>query len=240
MAEDIAGNLQTYQLQLQQVASALDTDPENEELIKLRKDLAEVIELTKELLKSQTANASNKEGAPGGSQPAVREFKIGDKCLALWPEDKQFYEATIVEIGLLDDHCTVSFLAFEHRQVTQMSTLKPMAKKKPITVEMVLGEDKLKSKKQIVKIQREYKKKKQQKKAQRIQKLEEEREEEKTKWQSFNSKAFNKNKKGQVKKSIFASPENPGGRVGVGTCGIGGKPMTEYHQQEKWRRNMSS
>ncbi|KAG0421056.1 hypothetical protein HPB47_003040 [Ixodes persulcatus] len=54
------------------------------------------------------------------------------------------------------------------------------------------------------------------------------------------SKAFNKNKKGQVKKSIFASPDNVNGRVGVGTCGIGGRPMTEFHHQEKWRKQQQA
>lgn len=47
------------------------------------------------------------------------------------------------------------------------------------------------------------------------------------------------NKKGHVKKSIFASPDNINGRVGIGTCGIGGRPMTEFQQQEKWRRNVN-
>ena len=35
-------------------------------------------------------------------------------------------------------------------------------------------------------------------------------------------------KKGFTKKSIFKTPENTSGRVGVGTCGVGGQKMTEY------------
>jgi survival-of-motor-neuron-related-splicing factor 30 len=46
--------------------------------------------------------------------------------------------------------------------------------------------------------QREYKKKKAQKKVLRMKELEQEREDQKSKWQSFNNKAYNKNKKGQV------------------------------------------
>ncbi|CAG2122213.1 unnamed protein product, partial [Medioppia subpectinata] len=34
----------------------------------------------------------------------------------------------------------------------------------------------------------------------------------------------------------FASPESVSGRVGVGTCGVGGKPMTEFTHQEKWKK----
>lgn len=82
--------------------------------------------------------------------------------------------------------------------------------------------------------QREYKKKKALKKAQRIKELEQEREDQKVKWQQFNNRPYSKNKKGQVKKSIFASPESVTGKVGVGTCGIADKPMTQYQDTSKY------
>ena len=47
--------------------------------------------------------------------------------------------------------------------------------------------------------QREYKKKKAQKKVLRMKELEQEREDQKSKWQQFNNKAYSKNKKGQVR-----------------------------------------
>ena len=47
---------------------------------------------------------------------------------------------------------------------------------------------------------------------------------------------FSKTNKGKVKRSIFATPDAVNGRVGVGTCGIGGKPMTHYTHQEKWTK----
>lgn len=50
--------------------------------------------------------------------------------------------------------------------------------------------------------QREYKKKKAQKKVARMKELEQEREEQKSKWQQFNNKAYSKNKKGQVRLHI--------------------------------------
>lgn len=98
--------------------------------------------------------------------------------------------------------------------------------------------------------------------------LEQEREDQKSKWQQFNNKAYSKNKKGQVsnrglsclidqltlfcfftmrltvhsfvgfflqvKRSIFASPESVNGKVGVGTCGIADKPMTQYNDTSKY------
>ena len=48
--------------------------------------------------------------------------------------------------------------------------------------------------------------------------------------------AFAKSNKGRVKKSIFATPDTVQGRVGVGTCGVGGKPMTNYDHQVKWKK----
>ena len=79
--------------------------------------------------------------------------------------------------------------------------------------------------------QREYLKKKKLKKQERFKQLETEREKEKSKWQNFSTKAFGK--KGFVKKSIFKTPENPTGRVGIGTCGVGGAEMTKYTSATK-------
>lgn len=81
---------------------------------------------------------------------------------------------------------------------------------------------------------RDYLKKKKQKKQQRYKQIEEERESEKNKWLSFSSKSTKKS--GVKGKSIFASPDNVNGRVGIGTCGISGKPMTEFSHGEMWRK----
>lgn len=43
-------------------------------------------------------------------------------------------------------------------------------------------------------------------------------------------------KKGMSKKSIFASPDNANGRVGIGTCGVAGRGMTDYMQAEKYKK----
>jgi survival-of-motor-neuron-related-splicing factor 30 len=85
--------------------------------------------------------------------------------------------------------------------------------------------------KELLAKQREYLKKKKAKKAERFKTMDQEREKEKSKWQNFSTKAFGK--KGFVKKSIFKTPENPTGRVGVGTCGVGGAEMTKFSNQTK-------
>lgn len=110
--------------------------------------------------------------------------------------------------------------------------------------------------------QREYLKKKKQRKLQRFKELEEERELEKNKWLAFTNKVCiaqeliymhlfqgciyktcrpcnyfsQSSKKGVIKKSIFATPENVNGRVGIGTCGVSGREMTKFSNGEKWRR----
>lgn len=111
--------------------------------------------------------------------------------------------------------------------------------------------------------QREYLKKKKQRKLQRFKELEEERELEKNKWLAFTNKVsgsfayttciylrnvlkaclcynyfcpLQSTKKGVIKKSIFATPENVNGRVGIGTCGVSGREMTKFSNGEKWRR----
>lgn len=47
---------------------------------------------------------------------------------------------------------------------------------------------------------------------------------------------MSKASKGVVKKSIFASPESVDGRVGIGTCGVSGKPMTHYQLPDKLKK----
>lgn len=104
--------------------------------------------------------------------------------------------------------------------------------------------------KEQLKAQIEAKKKKKAKYNEKIRETEQLREKEAGKWKSFQHKVcivhiqelsrssltcpfsvlFQAGKKsftGVIKKSIFATSESTGGRVGVGTCGISGKPMTK-------------
>jgi len=66
--------------------------------------------------------------------------------------------------------------------------------------------------------------------------LDEERESDKNKWLNFTTK--NQKKNGIKAKSIFASPDNVSGRVGVGTCGTAGKGMTDFTVGEKYRKGL--
>ena len=78
------------------------TDPENTELLKLKTDLEEVIELTREMIKAQLeeqkksayvepASTSYFDGfsAEKKQNKPTKFWKIGDKCSAKWTEDGQ-------------------------------------------------------------------------------------------------------------------------------------------------------
>ena len=64
--------LSSYQLQLQQVEAALTSDPANSELLKLKADLEQVIDLTKQLVSQSVAKA--------GSQPEEAEEEEPPGC----------------------------------------------------------------------------------------------------------------------------------------------------------------
>ncbi|KAF6111547.1 survival motor neuron domain containing 1 [Phyllostomus discolor] len=230
MSEDLAKQLASYKAQLQQVEAALSGNGENEDLLKLKKDLQEVIELTKDLLSTQPSETLTSSDCFASAQP-THSWKVGDKCMAIWSEDGQCYEAEIEEIDEENGTAAITFAGYGNAEVTPLLNLKPVEEGRKAKED---SGSKPMSKKEMIAQQREYKKKKALKKAQRIKELEQEREDQKVKWQQFNNRAYSKNKKGQVKRSIFASPESVTGKVGVGTCGIADKPMTQYQDTSKY------
>ncbi|XP_005189907.1 survival of motor neuron-related-splicing factor 30-like [Musca domestica] len=239
----MADDLQNYKLQLQQVEAALLTDPENEELLKLKKDLEEVIELTRDLVKTQLEEQSkpayiepaNSKSSYDDIESALihveklfspsKVWKIGDKCQAKWTEDGQFYDATIEDIT---EHGEVRIIfdAYQNRSTTLLNELRERSSRTEV----------FPSNKRHRPNQKEYLKKRKLKKQQRFKELEEEREQDKNKWLSFTTK--HSKKQGMQVKSIFASPENVEGRVGIGTCGVAGKGMTDYTVGEKHRKGL--
>ncbi|CAL8073257.1 unnamed protein product [Calicophoron daubneyi] len=202
MADDPQLSLLNHRLQLQQVEAALELDKDNEELKNLKHDLEEVIKLSVELLgKSAETNEVH--------------WNIGDQCMAMCSRDKLYYRATILEF-LGDTSCVVNFDTYDTTDVCQLCHLKPVTTVAPV----------VKKKKRDVKARAIEKKKL--KKLRLIQKQEEIEaacENEKNRWLNFSKKVL---KVGKTKKSIFASPDLPDGRVGVGTCGISGRPMTKF------------
>ncbi|XP_071480133.1 survival of motor neuron-related-splicing factor 30-like [Diadema antillarum] len=226
-SDDYSVNLATYKAQLQQVEAALTNDAENEELLKLKQDLQEVIDLTTDLLKAAQGTTASAES--DSEEPAVsHSWNVADRCLACWSKDQQYYPATIDQVHE-DGTVTVIFDVYENIELKHVSKLKdiPEDQREKRPAPDGDSDNRSMSKKQMLAKQREYKKKKQQKKADRLKQQEQLHEDQKKSWQNFSSKAL-KGKKGFTKKSIFASPDFNEGKVGVGTCGVGGQPMTKF------------
>ncbi|RWS31407.1 survival of motor neuron-related-splicing factor 30-like protein [Leptotrombidium deliense] len=250
--DDLKANLRNYEVQLQQVDAALSTlkEPENDEeeknkaeLLKLKEDLENVMQLTKGLIEVEEGE-NNDEDA----------FKTGDLVLAPWSENGLYYKATIEDITS-DGQCNVYFMKRDSgadddgfkggiTEVCLVSFLKPMQsnpnKRPPPNPHKEQEKGNKRVKRYQQQVAREAQKRKQQKKIQRVKELEDEREKDKNKWQTFHNK-FQSSKKYQVAhhSSIFASPSTIEGKVGVGTCGIGGKPMTDYVVAEKYKPTKS-
>ncbi|CAB3997988.1 Hypothetical predicted protein [Paramuricea clavata] len=158
----------------------------------------------------------------------------------MWSEDGCYYDATVDRISDDGTTCTVTLEPFGNTEITKVSTLKkpgePGVKRAaPVDYE-TKGEGK--QNKELTRAEREklrdIKKKKALKKKQKRKEVNETREKEKSKWLDFfNGPKAGGKKKGILKKSIFASPETVEGKVGIGTCGIGGQPMTNFTRPDK-------
>ncbi|XP_055630608.1 survival of motor neuron-related-splicing factor 30-like [Toxorhynchites rutilus septentrionalis] len=240
----MADDLQNYKLQLQQVEAALLTDPENTELLKLRQDLEEVIDLTKDLIRAQQEAEQKKSTYIEPTNNSYFEsliaaaekkqttqplaiWKVGDKCSAKWIEDGKYYDATIEAI-IDNGEVNIVFDAYQNRSTTTVGELK----KRKVDNEVFPSN----SNKRMRPNQKEYLRKKKQKKLIRMKELDEEKESEKNNWLQFSAK--NAKKTGVKHKSIFASSEHANGRVGIGTCGVSGKPMTDFSHGKQYRKGM--
>lgn len=122
MAEELRISLETYRLQLGQVEAALTAEPTNEELLKLKQDLVEVIALTNELLNAQLEAQSDSKGK-GSSHKKANQWSVGDKCMAPWSNNGQYYDCTIEELSE-NGEVSIRFDAYGNSDVTTIDKLK--------------------------------------------------------------------------------------------------------------------
>src|ERR1051325_4404931 len=117
--------LAQYQYQLDQVNLALKSEPENPELLKLKTDLTELINLTNTIIdqevtlspKRSTSISPRTNSTPttptSTSIPTfTKPLQVGDSCLARWSGDGQFYQAQITAIGGGDQVFSVVFKGY--------------------------------------------------------------------------------------------------------------------------------
>lgn len=214
-------NLPAYKYQLEQVELALKTKPDDPELLKLKKDLEEVIQITAELLgcdpsilnSDETATSSNYSSssqsnntASSSSTTTTRgaiKWKTGDRCLAPWNEDGKYYECTIDDV-LDDGTCTVVFDGFESASlcVVRASKLKPFDRTRSGLSGIKTPANQAKTKRELEQRLRELKQRKKEKKEKRLKDLEKEGEQVKKRWTDFNTKLNSRTWKGVVSKSM--------------------------------------
>jgi len=176
----------------------------------------------------------------------VKPWQVGEHCQAIYSVDGQYHDAKIEEINA-DGEVSIKFKGFRGIFVSTLGLLKlPSSGTTTVHAQVKPGlyftyndanpspQNSTKNKKELAAGRNEYLKAKKEKKKAKWAEIEKEGEKEKGKWQHFSKKAFGK--KGFVKKSIFKSPEEADGKVGVGTMGIGGKEMTEFNMVPKYRK----
>eukprot|EP00043_Microstomoeca_roanoka_P010420 m.99091 g.99091 ORF g.99091 m.99091 type:complete len:240 (-) comp14889_c3_seq1:202-921(-) len=230
-----AAELAASKQQLAQVEAALLTAPGDESLITLANNLREII-----ALQTQLVTATDKT-ADGTQQKSYGGWNVGDTCEAVWSEDGNYYKAEIVKFED-DTQVRVRYIEYGDEDVVKINSLRRPHSEDgtPGSTEhdtAAQGGDapvsaKTKPSRDIEREQRRKKaKRKKEKETEELQVL----ETQKNKWMSFAHKGKKGLGSGKHGKSIFASPEDPSGKVGVGTCGIGGRGMTDFQNRGKWK-----
>ncbi|KAI0313740.1 hypothetical protein OF83DRAFT_1064963 [Amylostereum chailletii] len=226
-------DLETYQVQLSQVELALAADPDNAELTSLRSELQELIELTTAAIAESEAAASSSK-AEGSRRTTVSAptatWTAGDECLAKFSGDGSWYPARIISVGGSTDRraYSVVFKGYNTTEVVDGALLKALPPNYTQTAAY-------QSKRKLTAAEeeeRERKRKRNEKKLEvRAAKAKEQNQKQAT-WQKFAKKSEKKGVHiaGVAGTSIFKTPDNPTGRVGVTGSGKG---MTDYAQKNK-------
>lgn len=227
-------DLETYQVQLSQVELALSADPDNAELASLRSELQELINLTKKVI-SQSESAAAPSSKPTDSSrkiaatPNSVNWSAGDECLAKYSGDGAWYPARINSVAGSAQRRVYSivFKGYNTTEQVEASSLKSL----PPSHNNLLPSAKRKVKEEEDE-EKERKRKKNEKKLEtRAAKAKEQLQKQAT-WQKFAKKSEKKGVHiaGMAGTSIFKTPDNPLGRVGVTGSGRG---MTEYQAKGK-------
>lgn len=220
--------LETYQLQLEQVEKTLSNDPDNAGLKDLAKELKELIDLTKTSI-AQTSTSSKPETSRKSSSQAVNEasysgtgkaWVAGDECLAKYSGDGAWYPARITSVGGAEDNRVYSivFKGYNTTELVKANELKPLATSYvsnasgPYTSSSSGGAKRKLTKEEEE--ERERKKRKNEKKIEvRAAKATEQNEKQAT-WKKFTKSAVKKKIPiaGVAGTSIFKTPDNPHGK----------------------------
>ncbi|KAG8912660.1 hypothetical protein FRC01_004964 [Tulasnella sp. 417] len=223
--------LETYQVQLSQVELALVSDPDNAELTSLRSELKELISLTEQALaqveaaaSSSTAASSSKSKSTSGAA-TTPAFAAGDEILAKYSGDGKWYPARITSIGGADDRrvYSVVFKGYNSTELVAAGDVKALPANYAASATTSIAGTKRKALTKEEEEEAARKKKKNEKRSEVRAQKSAEQQQKQVAWQKFAKKGEKKGVviAGMQGKSIFASPDNPYGRVGVTGSGKG-------------------
>eukprot|EP00658_Telonema_sp_P-2_P008341 TRINITY_DN13134_c0_g1_i16.p1 TRINITY_DN13134_c0_g1~~TRINITY_DN13134_c0_g1_i16.p1 ORF type:complete len:297 (+),score=88.58 TRINITY_DN13134_c0_g1_i16:207-1097(+) len=119
--EVLSARVATFKEQLTQVEAGLEADPDNEQMVKLRIDLMQVIELTTELLASTTAEQPTEEDTG---------HEVGDIVNA-WYQQTESWEAAEIDAVTTEGNYAITYVGYpsDSAEVTpdQVTKFKPVA-----------------------------------------------------------------------------------------------------------------
>ncbi|PPQ88605.1 hypothetical protein CVT25_010181 [Psilocybe cyanescens] len=219
-------DLETYQVQLSQVEVALSADPTNTELASLRDELKELIELTQAAIaQAEAAASSSKSESRKATSTPTHAWSAGDDCLAKYSGDGAWYPARITSVGGATENRVYSivFKGYNSTELVKANEVKPLPPNYANTTAPSANKRKLSK---IEEEEKEKKKKKNEKKLENKAAKAKEQMAKQATWQKFAKKSEKKgvHLPGVAGTSIFKTPDNPLGRVGVTGSGKG---MTE-------------
>ncbi|KFQ17963.1 Survival motor neuron protein, partial [Merops nubicus] len=76
--------------------------------------------------RKRNANKKNRSGNKSNATP-VKQWKVGDSCYAVWSEDGNVYQATIVSINQKRGTCIVAYVGYGNQEEQKLSNLLPIA-----------------------------------------------------------------------------------------------------------------
>ncbi|KAJ4950932.1 hypothetical protein NE237_027764 [Protea cynaroides] len=280
--DELASNLSTYKEQLQQVRKLMADDPGNSEYTDMERELQEVIVLTEELFATakqndisvseygsddanvpshgqQFAGTSDYDMALNNFSEPFEKLPVGTKVQAVWSEDGEWYDATIVahspngyyvsydEWGNKEEvdpgnirvvEGVVNALAEAERvaEATKQAIKRKIAQAATTDFQSRTLPTKLRIDPDDPEDVKAAKKKKIHafKSKVRLEQLEVTQNKRQNAWQQFQT-AKGRTKKtgffsGRKRESIFKSPDDPKGKVGVTGSGKG---LTDFQKREK-------
>lgn len=207
--------LETYQVQLSQVELALSADQDNAELISLRSELQELIDLTSASIAQAEAASSSKVETSRKAATTVpsKTWAAGDDCLAKYSADGGWYPARVTSLGGSTENRVYSivFKGYETTELVKAGEIKTLPANYATTMPSASNKRKLSKAEEE---EKERKKKKNEKKLETKAAKAKEQNNKQATWQKFAKKSEKKGVHiaGVSGTSIFKTPDNPLGR----------------------------